>query len=77
MGYARNDHLVSLNILQMYHKRGNIRIAAIKFLRRMNVGVPYYLDGVIIYYRYHWPRYANFICFSVIRLQSRYVPSLV
>ena len=31
MGYARNDHLVSLNILQMCHNRGNIRIAAIKY----------------------------------------------
>ena len=69
MGYARNDHLVSLIILQMCHNRGNIRIAAIKFPRRMNVGVPYYLDGVIIYYRYHWPRYANVLCFSAIRLQ--------
>ena len=53
----------------MCHNRGNIRIAAIKFPRRMNVGVSYDLDGVIIYYRYHWPQYANVFCFSVIRVQ--------
>ena len=70
MGCARNDHWCAITVVTYALLPSSIP-------RRKNGDVPYYLDGMIIYYRYHWPQYANVFCFSGYQVASRCVPSLV